>query len=129
MNETYPMPQDQVSMADFHNFCVALREGSLIEAIKIHRRVTGYGLKESKHVVDDIMAGCHAFSLRRNGVYGDADNSGQWVTLRVEDSCTFYSRDAAITDARSSVTAHGWWYVAKVTDVAKCEVTVVKVPQ
>lgn len=43
-----------VDVGDFIAFCDALRDGRKIDAIKLYRQISGWGLKESKDAVEAL---------------------------------------------------------------------------
>lgn len=44
-----------ISVQHVHDLMNAMAQGRKIEAIKAHRTMTGFGLKESKDVVESVM--------------------------------------------------------------------------
>ena len=44
-----------VRVEDVHDLMCAMATNRIIDAIKLHRQMTGYGLKESKDAVEAIM--------------------------------------------------------------------------
>ncbi len=49
--------EHEISLETVNNLMSALAEGRIIDAIRAHRILTGYGLKESKDAVEAAMQG------------------------------------------------------------------------
>jgi hypothetical protein len=54
------MPSPSLNEAQLNAIADSLRAGNKIEAIKLYREATGFGLKESKDEVEAIEAGLRA---------------------------------------------------------------------
>ena len=61
MNETDPQPSEEADSSDGQDQLIrqiveSLKQGNKIQAIKDYRDATGSGLKESKEVIDGLIA-------------------------------------------------------------------------